>query len=155
MIAAGLNEPSNNQVENAIKVANFAQLAQYLTKHVKLDSGKEIGLRMGIHSGSCVTGVVGNLMPRYCLFGDTINVANRLQTNSEVGKIHISEQTEFLLSSLDQFEIVLRSEQTLLKGKESRSTYWLESKINEKNTLLTPEVMSILEADVVKLLKQY
>jgi class 3 adenylate cyclase len=154
MIAAGLNDPSN-PVGNAVKVANFAQLAQHLTQYVKLDSGKPIELRMGIHSGSCVTGIVGELMPRYCLFGDTINVSNRLQSTSEVRKIHISEQTQFLLSSLDQFETILRNNNTLLKGKDGRATYWLESKINEKNTLLNSEFISSLESDVVKLLKQY
>jgi len=82
-------------------------------------------VRIGIHTGPVVAGVVGTKKFAYDIWGDTVNIASRLESNSQPGKINVSESTYKLIK--DSFDCEYRGE-IEAKNKGMMKMYYVHKK---------------------------
>ncbi|XP_019938666.2 guanylyl cyclase C isoform X2 [Paralichthys olivaceus] len=138
MVASGL--PKRNGNRHAVDICCMAlDILEFMgTFQLRHLLGIPVWIRIGIHSGPCAAGVVGMKMPRYCLFGDTVNTASRMESTGHPLRIHVSEPTINILQRTNcRFEYEMRGE-TYLKGKGTETTYWLTGETGKNYDLPTP-----------------
>uniref|UniRef100_A0A671LHK2 Guanylate cyclase n=1 Tax=Sinocyclocheilus anshuiensis TaxID=1608454 RepID=A0A671LHK2_9TELE len=128
MVVSGLPVRNGKLHGHEIARMSLALLEAVKTFKIRHRPDEQLKLRIGIHSGPVCAGVVGLKMPRYCLFGDTVNTSSRMESNGESLKIHVSSATRDVLQEFNCFQLELRGD-VEMKGKGKMRTYWLLGEI--------------------------
>lgn len=99
MVVGGLPKPCDNHAERVLNMA-FGMMEASL-KVIAPSDKLPLKIRIGVHSGPVMAGVVGKKMPRYCLFGSTVGIANKAESGSKPGFINVSIETRKYLKESD------------------------------------------------------
>ncbi|XP_012694868.2 adenylate cyclase type 1 [Clupea harengus] len=130
MAAVGLVPTTDSQVKKSISdhlcmVADFVMEMFDVLEAINYQSYNEFVLRVGINVGPVVAGVIGARRPQYDIWGNTVNVASRMDTTGLPGKVQVTEDVFRLLQG--HYEFMCRGKVTV-KGKGEMLTYFLEGR---------------------------
>jgi adenylate cyclase len=127
MAAGGLPVPSTDSVQNTVLAA--LEMQSFMTQRFsdkKTTDGFTFEMRLGIHTGPVVAGIVGVKKFQYDLWGDTVNTAARIESSGAVGQVNISQHTYELVKDNTQFTFTHRGK-IQAKGKGKIDMYFVTS----------------------------
>ncbi|KAJ3083105.1 hypothetical protein HDU99_000620, partial [Rhizoclosmatium hyalinum] len=112
--------------DHAERAANFAVDVISMVQDFRTDKGEELITRVGLNSGPITAGILGDSNPHWCIVGDAVNTASRMESTSKPMRIHISENTYKLIKNkgfrLEGPDVMN------IKGKGTMNTYWINGR---------------------------
>ena len=124
LAVSGLPVADEQHAEHIVRAA--LDINEFMRQRQLKMGEKTFQVRIGIHSGSVVAGIVGVIKFAYDIWGDAVNIAARMEQSSEAGKVNISESTYNLVK--DKFVCTYRG-QIQAKNKGDMSMYFVEKAI--------------------------
>ena len=126
MAAGGLPTPNKTHAQDVVKVAlEMAQIVEK-AKAKKIEAGLPFfEIRIGVHTGPVVAGIVGVKKFQYDIWGDTVNTASRMESSGEAGKVNVSQTTYVLLEGHQEFVFESRGK-IAAKGKGELEMYFVK-----------------------------
>jgi len=122
MVAAG----HDGSTDHAKRVMLMGLSMLEAVKSVRPPPSMRLQIRVGVHSGPAFTGVVGQKVPRFCFFGDTVNVSSRMESNGMPGCIHISQAARDGLGGAELPDATIVSRGAIdVKGKGRMETHFV------------------------------
>lgn len=128
MAAGGLPVPSDNSIQNTVLAA--LEMQSFMIDRIAAKRAKNeiaFDMRLGIHTGPVVAGIVGVKKFQYDIWGDTVNTAARMESSGEIGKVNVSDATYQLLKNNSRFAFEERGEITA-KGKGKMKMWFVETR---------------------------
>lgn len=131
MCAGGLPFPTENHPIQMLKAA--LEIGEFVNETKKADpeASTRFDIRIGINTGPVVAGIVGKKKFAYDIWGDTVNIASRMESNSQPGKVNISDNTFQLVK--DQYNCMYRGE-IEVKNKGMMKMYFVDGLIQKQTS---------------------
>lgn len=114
-------------INKTLRLVNMALEMMRFAEHFITTKGKKLKLKIGIHQGDVIAGVIGDHKPQFSLIGDTVNTTSRVCSTGDCGEITLSEEA---MRNLNIWDFHMRKKTVEAKGKGSINVY----QIRKRNT---------------------